>query len=187
MLFIADGHDAIGSSPEEPLRALDHARCPRAEIALEHVALESVNSHGPRAEHGRATPQQASLGQVRVNDVRAVLADDAGQRDERPRVVHGADGAHQGRELPHRKIYSAQLNLNLVRLDDAVDEQRLPAALPQTPVGNKSVGSGPTHVQPSDDAQHAWPRRPGRPFAHQRAQNAATVRRTPSENGVRTR
>ena len=83
----ADGDEARRHVRERPLDGRDRARHARREVPVEQVAVEGVDPDRHPGEHRRAPAQDARLRGVRVDDVRAELADLADEGGEGPRVT----------------------------------------------------------------------------------------------------
>ncbi len=162
-LLLAE-HDRPGRGPRRQALGGQHRRRhPRAEVALEDVAVEGMDA----ARHAQRRPgqpaQQARLRLVRVDDVGPVRAHQPHQAGERTGVVGRPDRAPQRREVHGRHVDLGQVHLGLVRLDGAVHQQRLPALAGEAAVEQQDVRRGAADGEPGDHAQdptaHQAPRR----------------------------
>ncbi len=153
--------DEPGRHPrQQPLEQAKRLRLERAEVAVEDMAVKRVDDDrrpGGACEERRHTPHRARLRRMRVQDLRPLLADQAGKSKHRKRVP-------DRRDLPRQRVELDDLDAELLRhirhralaaRERAGDERRLVASLrePRREVGD--VERRAAHVQARDHAQDA--------------------------------
>jgi hypothetical protein len=74
LLLVTYGDDAAGACGEEALDVLVQRRAHRAEVAVEHVAVEGVHNGLYPQISGRHTPHGTGLGRMGVHDIGLELA-----------------------------------------------------------------------------------------------------------------
>ena len=153
--------DEPGRHPrQQPLEQAKRLRLERAEVPVEDMAVERVDDDrrpGGAGEERGQTPHRARLRRMRVQDLRPLLADQAGEPEHRKRVPDRRDLARERVELDDldAELLCHVGHRALTARERAGDESRLVASLgkPRREVGD--VERGAAHVQARDHAQDA--------------------------------
>lgn len=86
---LADPDQAIAAPGQLSLQPGEHTTLQGTEITPQHVTVKGVNDDRARPAQQRGRPsQEPGLGGVSVDDGRAVRADHAHQRDQRPEIAN---------------------------------------------------------------------------------------------------